>query len=159
MAMNFKCKHLTKHRTSAIARMENAEKEDDHSSTRDAINRKQTEEILKNISKYPFGLFKVEIKRQLVKEMIEQEVMEFGNFIENCAKTPSFLKVFDRSNVEVEETCGSKVFDHTTIWDDEAKDLVDKIQDKGAEEKLITVKVLDLPFLHHYENGDDNYIY
>lgn len=48
--------------------------------------------------------------------MIDESVMEFGNFIDNCAKTPSFLKGFDRAKVEVEETCGAKVFESNTVW-------------------------------------------
>lgn len=85
--------------------------------------------------------------------------MEFGNFIDNCAKTPSFLRVYDRAKVEVEETCGAKVFEANTIWTDTQDEMHVKIEDPKAEEKLVTVKVLDLPFIHHYKSNDDNFIY
>lgn len=91
--------------------------------------------------------------------MIDESVMEFGNFIDNCAKTPSFLRVFDRAKVNVEETCGAKVFDANIIWTNTQDELHHQIEDKGAEEKLVTVKVLDLPFIHHYSGSKDNYIY
>lgn len=56
--------------------------------------------------------------------MIKTKVLEFGNFIENCAKSPSFLKDFDRATVYIEETCGAKVFESNVIWTNKSEEML-----------------------------------
>jgi hypothetical protein len=80
------------------------------------ITRKTAGLLLKNIGLYPFNLFKVKIKRKFIATMIEEDLVEFADFIENSAKTPSFLYVFDRAKVEIDETCGSYVFETNDVW-------------------------------------------
>ena len=79
------------------------------------IYRKSAELIIKNVSAYPFNLFKVELK-DLVAIMIKSQIMEFALFMDNSAKTPSFLRSIDRAKVSVEDTCGAFVFDANEVW-------------------------------------------
>ena len=71
--------------------------------------------MIKNVSLYPFNLFKVETKH-LVSTMIKADLFEFIGFMQKMAKTPSFLQGIDRAIVEVEETCGACVFDTSNVW-------------------------------------------
>jgi hypothetical protein len=87
----------------------------------EAIYRKPAELIIKNIGLYPFGLFKVETKH-LIDTMIKKNLFEFLQFMNNMAKTPSFLQGYDRARVEVEETCGACVFDTSNVWPSNIKE-------------------------------------
>jgi hypothetical protein len=80
------------------------------------ISRKTAGLLLKNIGKYPFNLFKLKIKREHIATMIKEDLFEFADFIENCAKTPSFLKALDRANIKIDKTCGSYVFETNDVW-------------------------------------------
>ena len=71
--------------------------------------------MLKHIGTYPFGLFKLDVKH-LIHIILEEELIGVGDFIESCAKTPSFLAGYDRARVEVEDSCGSYVFTYTDVW-------------------------------------------
>ena len=77
------------------------------------------------------------------------------------AKTPSFLKNIDKAKVRIEKTCGAKVFTSSTLWGGQGEgSLEDILNDPNGEEQLITLKVLDLPGVHHYlKESKDNYIY
>ena len=57
--------------------------------------------ILKHMSTYPFGLFKVRLNRQ-IQIMIKEGIFELANFMEAFAKTPSFLKDIDRATAKIE---------------------------------------------------------
>jgi hypothetical protein len=80
-----------------------------------AVNRKNAELILKHIGLYPFDLFKVRVK-DLIHIMLDQGLLEFVNFMENCAKTPAFLAGYDRAKIDVVEECGAFVFTSTEVW-------------------------------------------
>jgi hypothetical protein len=71
--------------------------------------------MLKNVGMYPFGLFKVELK-DLIATMISEGLMEFAEFIDNCAKTPSFLSGIDKARVVIDDSFGAKVIETTEIW-------------------------------------------
>jgi hypothetical protein len=43
-------------------------------------------------------------------------LIEFIQFIDASAKTPSFLKGIDRAKIEVDDTFGAYVFESTEIW-------------------------------------------
>lgn len=117
------------------------------------ICRKSAEIILKIIANYPFGLFKVEMK-DLVAKMITEDLAEFVLFIESCAKTPSFLKSIDRAKLKYEETCGAFVFDENEVWSADPDTF--NYENKNAEEKIVVFKVVDIPYLHHYTDCNDN---
>lgn len=50
--------------------------------------------------------------------------MEFADFMENSAKTPSFVKGINRAKVKLETHCGAFVFDYSDIWGTEKEDFV-----------------------------------
>jgi len=62
--------------------------------------------MLKHIGTYPFDLFKVHLK-ELIALILEIGLIEFSEFMGKCAKTPSFLKGYDRATVEIVEACGA----------------------------------------------------
>ncbi len=64
--------------------------------TVNVANRKTAGIILKHVGTYPFDLFKVHMK-ELVAPIIELGLIEFAEYINNSAKTPSFLKGYDRA--------------------------------------------------------------
>jgi hypothetical protein len=63
--------------------------------------------------------------------------MEFAKFMDNSAKTPSFLKTIDRATIEVDETCGCGVFEIDDVWTTENETTYKKRFESGKEEKLI----------------------
>jgi hypothetical protein len=54
----------------------------------------------------------------------------------------------------VEETCGACVFDTSNVWPSNVKDY--NFENKKGEDKLIQLKIVDIPNLHHYIDGSDN---
>ena len=93
--------------------------------------------------------------------MLKKGIYELANFMDAFAKTPSFLKNIYTAKVIIEKTCGAKVFTCSTLWGGQGKGNLEEIlNDKNGEEQLITLKVLDLPGVHHYlKKSKDNYIY
>lgn len=85
--------------------------------------------------------------------MIDQQLAEFPLFIESSAKTPSFLKGIDRAKISYEDTCGAFVFDANEVWcKNPANDFA--YEDKeGGEDKVVQLKIVDIPLLHHYTDG------
>lgn len=57
--------------------------------------------ILKHIQTYPFDLFKVKLNQALLSEMVKADLFGLASFFSKSAKTPSFLKQFDRANIEI----------------------------------------------------------
>jgi len=62
--------------------------------------------MLKHIGTFPFKLFNLDLS-DLIPKMIEAKLVEFGPFMDNCAKTPSFLATIDRAKIAYEESCGA----------------------------------------------------
>jgi hypothetical protein len=93
--------------------------------------------------------------KDLVATMIEEGLTEFALFIENSAKTPSFLKGIDRAKITYEETCGAFVFDTNEIWSQDPTTNF-TYEDPDGEDKIVVLKVVDIPFLHHFTDGNDN---
>ena len=93
--------------------------------------------------------------------MLQEEIYELGSFMNAFAKTPSFLKNINQAKVIIEKTCGAKVFTCRTLWGGQGKDNLEEIlNDQNGKDQLITLKVLDLPGIHHYlKKTKDNYIY
>lgn len=90
--------------------------------------------------------------RDLIAPILSQKLIEFGDFMLSCAKTPSFLMGYDREKVKVEESCGAFVFSYTDIWASNEKDLTSIFKNENEDEKLISVKILDIPLLHTYDS-------
>ena len=63
--------------------------------------------------------------------MIENDISEIANFFELAAKTPSFLIPHDIARVNIDDTCGAKVFDIDSLWSSKESDIKDKINDEG----------------------------
>ena len=77
--------------------------------------------ILKNISLYPFGLFKMELS-QLIHVFISEQLVEFPNFIKNSVKSPSMLKSIDRGKIKFLDVCGIAFFEVEEVWNNEGYD-------------------------------------
>mmetsp|Transcript_20660 Transcript_20660/g.19668 ORF Transcript_20660/g.19668 Transcript_20660/m.19668 type:complete len:101 (+) Transcript_20660:331-633(+) len=75
-----------------------------------------------------------------------------------CAKQPSFLKSIDRAKIIYEDTCGAFVFEADEVWSSNPNENFNYTNEEG-EDKLVQVNVVDLPYLHHYTNSEDNDIF
>lgn len=69
------------------------------------------------------------------------------------------MKGIDRAKIKYEDTCGAFVFDANEVWSQNpATDF--KYEDEAdGEDKIVQLKIVDIPKLHHYINGDDNEIF
>jgi hypothetical protein len=134
------------------------EKSENNKQIDKTIYRRPAELMIKNIAFYPFGLFNVETKH-LIATMIRVDLFEFAGFMDNMAKTPSFIQGIDRARVEVEETCGACVFDTSNVWPSNVKDYQFEKEEGQGEDKLVQLKIVDIPNLHHYIDGTDNQIF
>jgi hypothetical protein len=93
----------------AIGKKFNTLNESDEVIDPTTINRKNAGLILMHIATYPFGLFRLDLKKQINK-MINENLSEFALFIESCAKTPVFLEGFDKSKIDIPEDSGVHAF-------------------------------------------------
>ena len=92
--------------------------------------------------------------------MIEKQLVEFLPFIDNIAKSPSFLSGIDRAKVDVDDTFGAVVFDGNNAWEKSEVEFKQKFEDASIEEeRIVQVKVVDIPYIHHYTDAKDNGIY
>ena len=93
--------------------------------------------------------------------MLKEGIFELGDFMKAFAKTPSFMRIIDRAKVKIEKTFGAKVLTCSTLWGGiGVNKIANLVKDEDGEDQLITLKVLDLPEIHHYtKNKDDDYIY
>jgi hypothetical protein len=74
--------------------------------------------------------------------------MEFGQFMENSAKTQSFMGGLDRAKVKFDGSLGVIVFEKTEVWFKENEDEFKALFENGDDDKLVSVKILDIPYLH-----------
>ena len=68
------------------------------------------------------------------------------------------MKSIDRAKIIYEDTCGAYVFETDEVWSSNPAKNFNYTNDEG-EDKLVQVKVVDLPYLHHYTNSEDNEIF
>jgi len=66
------------------------------------------------------------------------------------------LKEYDRARVDIEETCGAFVFEQTDVWANNGGVFKDKFTIDGVDEQLTSIKIIDLPLIHHFTCNNDN---
>ena len=80
-----------------------------------------------------------------------------AEYIENSAKTPSFLQLYDRANIEIEEACGCFVFDSSKLWCADTESFSQNFLKEQGEENIVQVKVLNIPKIHHFKQMGKNF--
>lgn len=92
----------------------------------------------------------------MIETMIDTSLIEFADFLEAASKTPSFLKQLNRANVKVESSIGAAVFETNDIWFHTTEyEFKSQFESKNPDdEKLVTLKVLDIPNVHHFTKAD-----
>ena len=87
--------------------------------------------------------------------MIVNDIPEITNFFQKAAKTNLILNQYDRASMKICQIQGAKVIDVDSVWNLDKIFYKNKSQDKiqntekKDEEDIITVKILDLPFVHY----------
>lgn len=67
--------------------------------------------------------------KDMISQIINLKLIEFSDFMLGCAKTPSFLKIYDRERVKVRKDCGAQVFSYTEVWPSNEQDFISQFKD------------------------------
>ena len=54
-----------------------------------------------------------------VASLLTSNIIGLPEFFEGSAKSPSFLKIYDRSSQEIDENCEAYVFETSDLWNED----------------------------------------
>ena len=78
--------------------------------------------------------------------------------MDRALKLPSFLREYERGCVPLDNNFGALFIEVDDIWSGEAKEEIERVvvreKKNGTEERLINVKVLDVPYCGNFEGED-----
>ena len=110
--------------------------------------------MLKNITGYPFDLFKIHLEGKQLADLVEENVLALPDFLDSRIQRPSFLTLerYSKTKIEIMDECDAGFFTWDRVWINHVESFTEStllpVECKDESEKLIELHVLDLAGLH-----------